>query len=95
MNNVELKGLVSSKGFEDSVSNEDIVTKYPENSKKFPWKQLSLVTTVKAEIVINKGLKNESNITLEANLPFQTDNILITSLSFKESGISYYFVAGY
>lgn len=95
MNIIELRGLVSSKGFESSVANENIVTKYEENTKKIPWKQLSIVATTKSEIIVNKGMKNESTITLESNLAFQTSNIPITSLEFKESGISYYYIAGY
>lgn len=95
MSIIELRGLVSSKGFEESIAEENIVTKYPENEKKLPWKQLSIVATTTSEIVINKGSKNESTLTLEGNLTFQTNNITISSLSFKDSGVLYYFVAGY
>lgn len=95
--NVKLVKLLSSDHKATSVAGENLVVKEDELQNAFAWKKLSIVAFSDATIIINKGLKNECTIKLMNSLAYDlaTGEMPIYSLEFVDSGIQYYYNAGY
>lgn len=86
--------LISSKGILTSVANENIVKKDDASQNAYAWKQLSLKVFTECNIIINGNSEQPSYLNLPSGMELQIDNMFISSLTFKENGIKYFYYAG-
>lgn len=94
MSRLNLIKLISSNGKVNSVANENIVIKDNDSQTAFAWKQLSLKVFAECNIIINGNSNQPSYLNLPSGMELQIDNLYISSLTFKESGIPYFYYAG-
>ncbi len=95
MSRQDIVKLVSSNGKVNSVANQNIVVKEISSQTAFAWKQLSLKVFADCHIKINENSDIQSKLMLPSGIELQLDNLSISSLSFEESNIPYYYIAGY
>lgn len=93
MSRPTLVKIISSNGTLNSVANENIVKKDDSSQTAFAWKQISLKVFADCNIVINGNSEQPSELNLPSGMELQIDNLNISSLTFKEDGIPYFYYA--